>query len=52
MSQSAKTAMGGMVTALSVIILMPTALDLFVYALPSEDITKGYIICIPPPSVS
>ena len=35
MSQSAKTAMGGMITALSVIILMPTALDLFVYALPA-----------------
>ena len=35
MSQSAKTAMGGMVTALSVVILMPTALDLFVYALPA-----------------
>ena len=35
MSQSAKTAIGGMVTALSVVILMPTALDLFVYALPA-----------------
>lgn len=35
MSQSAKTAIGGMVTALSVVLLMPTALDLFVYALPA-----------------
>lgn len=35
MSQSAKTAIGGMITALSVVILMPTALDLFVYALPA-----------------
>jgi hypothetical protein len=35
MSQSAKTAIGGMVTALSVVVLMPTALDLFVYALPA-----------------
>lgn len=35
MSQSGKTAMGGMITALSVVILMPTALELFVYALPA-----------------
>lgn len=35
MSQSAKTAIGGMITALSVVILMPTALDIFVYALPA-----------------
>ncbi len=35
MSQSAKTAMGGMITALSVVILMPTALEIFVYALPA-----------------
>lgn len=35
MSQSAKTAIGGMVTALSVVMLMPTAVDLFVYALPA-----------------
>lgn len=35
MSQSAKTAIGGMVTALSVVLLMPTALDIFVYALPA-----------------
>ncbi len=35
MSQSGKTAMGGMITALSVVVLMPTALELFVYALPA-----------------
>ena len=35
MSQSGKTAIGGMITALSVVILMPTALELFVYALPA-----------------
>lgn len=35
MSQSAKTAIGGMVAALSVVLLVPTALDLFVYALPA-----------------
>lgn len=35
LSQSAKTAMGGMITALSVVILMPTALEVFVYALPA-----------------
>ncbi|MBQ7118034.1 MAG: hypothetical protein IJN88_07470 [Clostridia bacterium] len=35
MSQSGKTAVGGMITALSVVILMPTALEIFVYALPA-----------------
>ncbi len=35
MSQSGKTAMGGMITALSVVILIPTALEVFVYALPA-----------------
>lgn len=35
MSQSGKTALGGMITALSVVILMPTALEVFVYALPA-----------------
>ena len=35
MSQSAKTAMGGMITALSVVVLMPTALEVLVYALPA-----------------
>ncbi len=35
MSQSAKTAIGGMITALSVILLVPTAFELFVYALPA-----------------
>lgn len=35
MSQSAKTAMGSMITALSVVILVPTALEVFVYALPA-----------------
>ncbi len=35
MSQSAKTAMGGMITALSVVIMIPTALEVFVYALPA-----------------
>ncbi len=33
MSQSSKTALGGMLTALSVVILLPTALEIFVYAL-------------------
>lgn len=35
MSQSGKTAIGGMITALSVVVLMPTALEVFVYALPA-----------------
>ena len=35
MSQSAKTAIGSMVTALSVVIMMPTAMDIFCYALPA-----------------
>ncbi len=35
MSQSGKTALGSMITALSVVILMPTALEIFVYALPA-----------------
>ncbi len=35
MSQSAKTAMGGMITALSVVLMVPTALEVFVYALPA-----------------
>ena len=35
MSKSGKTAMGGMITALSVVILMPTALEIFVSALPA-----------------
>ena len=35
MSQSAKTAIGSMVTALSVVIMIPTALDIFCYALPA-----------------
>ncbi|MBR5438315.1 MAG: hypothetical protein IKV21_05290 [Clostridia bacterium] len=35
MSQSGKTALGGMITALSVVILIPTALEVFVYALPA-----------------
>ncbi len=33
MSQSSKTALGGMLTALSVVILIPSALEVFVYAL-------------------
>lgn len=35
MSTASKTAIGGMAAALSVVILIPTALDLFVYALPA-----------------
>ena len=35
MSQSGKTAIGGMSAALSVVIMMPTALDIFCYALPA-----------------
>lgn len=35
MSKAAKTAMGGMMVALSVVILIPTALEIFVYALPA-----------------
>lgn len=35
MSTSAKTAMGAMVTALSVVILIPSAMQVFVYALPA-----------------
>lgn len=35
MSQASKTAIGGMTVALSVILLIPTALDIFVYALPA-----------------
>lgn len=35
MSTSAKTAIGAMLTALSVVILIPSALDVFVYALPA-----------------
>lgn len=35
MSQSGKTALGGMITALSVIILVPSALEVFVYTLPA-----------------
>lgn len=35
MSKSAKTAIGAMLTALSVVILIPSALDVFVYALPA-----------------
>lgn len=35
MNVASKTAIGGMVTALSVVLLMPTALELFVYALPA-----------------
>ncbi len=33
MKQSSKVALGGMLTALSVVILMPSALEIFVYAL-------------------
>ncbi len=35
MSQSSKTAFGGMAAALSVVLLIPTAFELFVYALPA-----------------
>lgn len=35
MSTSAKTAIGAMLAALSVVILIPSALDVFVYALPA-----------------
>ena len=35
LSTAAKTAIGGMSVALSVIILLPTALEIFVYALPA-----------------
>lgn len=35
MSQSSKTAIGGMVTALSVVLLLPTVLGVFTYALPA-----------------
>lgn len=35
MSQASKTAIGGMAVALSVVLLIPTALDIFVYALPA-----------------
>lgn len=35
MSNASKTAIGGMATALSVIALIPTALEIFVYALPA-----------------
>lgn len=35
MSQSAKTALGGMITALSVVALIPSALEVFVYTLPA-----------------
>ncbi len=35
MSVSAKTALGAMVTALSVVILIPSAMQVFVYALPA-----------------
>lgn len=35
MSNTSKTAIGAMLTALSVIILIPTALEIFVYALPA-----------------
>lgn len=35
LSQASKTAIGGMVVALSVVLLIPTALDIFVYALPA-----------------
>ena len=34
MGQSAKTAIGGILTGLSIIILMPTVFGIFVYALP------------------
>ncbi len=35
LSQASKTAIGGMAVALSVVLLIPTALELFVYALPA-----------------
>lgn len=35
MKQSGKVAMGGMLTALSVVILIPSALEIFVYTLPA-----------------
>ena len=35
LSQASKTALGGMTVALSVVLLIPTAVDLFVYALPA-----------------
>lgn len=35
MTNTSKTAIGAMMTALSVVILIPTALDFFVYALPA-----------------
>ena len=35
LSQASKTAIGGMTVALSVVLLIPTAVDLFVYALPA-----------------
>ena len=35
LSPAAKTAVGGMLAAISVVIMIPTAIDLFVYALPA-----------------
>ncbi len=35
LSQASKTAIGGMTVALSVVLLIPTVVDLFVYALPA-----------------
>ena len=35
LSQASKTAIGGMTVALSVVLLIPTALEIFVYALPA-----------------
>ena len=35
LSQASKTAIGGMAVALSVVLLIPTALEIFVYALPA-----------------
>lgn len=35
LSQASKTAIGGMAVALSVVLMIPTALDIFVYALPA-----------------
>ena len=35
MSVSAKTALGAMITALSVVILIPSAVQVFVYTLPA-----------------
>lgn len=35
MSQASKTAIGGMVVALSVVLMLPTAIEVFVYALPA-----------------